>query len=363
MTGEEAENKSYDATPEKLRSLREKGEVPSQRELSQSFIFVLTVLIFAISIQYLSRGYLSVLSELQISWLQLDGSRSRLESVTSRIDEVAYQTFLVFASVFIFALLVAAWMNPSRPQIKRVKPDINRMNVIENFGQKFSGESLSTFCRNAIVMFACFTLLISSYVVIIFHIDVLQFYDLTSAIIHLTFPTLALLVGYVGILILGAIFDNIHKRISYFAKHRMTRQELVDEQKATEGDPHFKAERRNLAVQLLKDDSRNVQNADVVMVNPTHLAIALKWDGAKGSAPICVCKGRGERARRLKKLAADFAIPIYRDVGAVRSMYLLIEVGGEVPTSHYKPVAAAVTFARRVAGIRSAAGGANKSSS
>jgi len=363
MANENAENKIYDPTPEKLRSLSEKGEVPSQRELSQSIVFGLSVFIFAGSIYYLSNGYLVELSELQVSWSQSGGSVPRSGLSISLVRRVTFPTSLVFGFVLFVAVLIGAGMNPSRPRIKRIRPDMNRLNPIENFSHKFSADSLLTFFRNALAMVLCFVALISLYALFAFYMDVRLFYDLPLAFAQLTYPLIVLLAAYAGILLLSSVFDLAYKRMFYFLKHRMTRQELTDEQKATEGDPHLKAERRNLAVQLLKDDARNIQDADVVMVNPTHYIIALTWNGAEGSAPICLCKGQGERAKLLNELAVRFGIPIYRDVAAVRSMYPLLEVGGEVPASHYKPVAAAITFARRVSGVRSATGNTSKYSS
>jgi flagellar biosynthetic protein FlhB len=124
----------------------------------------------------------------------------------------------------------------------------------------------------------------------------------------------------------------------------MTKQEIKDESKSTEGDPHIRAQRRSRAIQI----SRNrmmaaIAGADVVMLNPTHVAVALQYEPGK-SAPRVVAKGAGEVAARIRERAAEHRVPMVQDVPLARALYSACEVGQEIPEELYGAVARVLAF-------------------
>jgi flagellar biosynthetic protein FlhB len=126
----------------------------------------------------------------------------------------------------------------------------------------------------------------------------------------------------------------------------MSRKEMLDEFKANEGDPHLKSARRQRAQEVATNRMlTDVAKADVVVVNPTHYAVALRWDRTKRGAPICVAKGVDEIARRIRERAAEHGIPIHRDPPTARAMHASVEIGQEIRPEHYRAVAAAIRFA------------------
>ena len=127
---------------------------------------------------------------------------------------------------------------------------------------------------------------------------------------------------------------------------RMSRKDLQDEHKDSEGDPHVKAQRRQKAQDYAMNRMlQDVPTADVVIVNPTHYAIALKWDRASGRAPICVAKGMDEIAARIRERAQLAGVPLHSDPPTARALHAALDIGDEVDRSHYKAVAAAIRFA------------------
>ncbi|MEL6420660.1 MAG: EscU/YscU/HrcU family type III secretion system export apparatus switch protein, partial [Pseudomonadota bacterium] len=116
--------------------------------------------------------------------------------------------------------------------------------------------------------------------------------------------------------------------------------------KDAEGDPHLKQERRSraqaiAAAQMMVD----VPNADVIIVNPTHYAVALKWQREPGTAPVCVAKGVDEIAHKIREIANEAAVPIHSDPPTARAVHELVDVGEEIRAEHYQAVAAAIRFA------------------
>jgi flagellar biosynthetic protein FlhB len=126
----------------------------------------------------------------------------------------------------------------------------------------------------------------------------------------------------------------------------MSRKELMDEYKESEGDPHFKAARRQRAQDIATNRMlADVEGADVVIVNPTHYAVALRWDRGKGGAPVCVAKGVDEIARVIRERAALHGVPVHSDPPAARAIYAAVELGQEIRIEHFRAVAAAIRFA------------------
>lgn len=146
-----------------------------------------------------------------------------------------------------------------------------------------------------------------------------------------------------------AALDLVWQRYDHRRKLRMSLQEVKEEMKSSEGDPHVKAQRRARAQEVAMNRMMlDVPKADVVIVNPTHYAVALKWSRAKGSAPVCVAKGVDEAALRIRALAESARIPVHADAPTARALHATVEVGREIAPEHYKAVAAAVRFADRI---------------
>ncbi len=140
--------------------------------------------------------------------------------------------------------------------------------------------------------------------------------------------------------------DAIFQHDEHRRKNMMSRKEIQDETKDAEGDPHMKGKRRQKAMEIATGQMMAaVPEASVVIVNPTHYAVALKWDGGAGTAPICVAKGVDEVAATIRRIANENAIPIHSDPPTARALYATIGIGDEVEEEYYAPVAAAIRFA------------------
>lgn len=158
--------------------------------------------------------------------------------------------------------------------------------------------------------------------------------------------TAGLLVRVALIAALIGVFDLVWQRISHRNRQMMTRKELLDEMKEAEGDPHLKQQRRARAVAIATTPiAREVARADVVIVNPTHYAVALAWDRTSGGAPVCVAKGVDAMAARIREIAIENGVPIRSDPPTARALYAEVAVGDQIARRHYVAVAAAIRFA------------------
>ena len=123
----------------------------------------------------------------------------------------------------------------------------------------------------------------------------------------------------------------------------------MDEVKHSEGDPHIKQQRRQRAVEIAMNQMlSDVPDAGCRDRQPTHYAVALKWDRLSSGAPVCVAKGIDEIAARIREVAAENAVPIHSDPPTARALHASVDIGDEISPDHYVPVAAAIRFAEAV---------------
>lgn len=145
-----------------------------------------------------------------------------------------------------------------------------------------------------------------------------------------------------------AIGDFVYQKMSWYKRQRMTKQELKDEYKNTEGNPEIKAKLRQLRAQRLKRRMMaNVPKATVVITNPTHYAVALQYEQGM-AAPICVAKGVESVALKIREIAGEANVPIIENRPLARALYATVEVDEEIPTEHYQAVAEVIGYVLRL---------------
>lgn len=153
----------------------------------------------------------------------------------------------------------------------------------------------------------------------------------------------------VAVSALIGVLDYLWQRSEHLRKLRMSRQDMIDEMKDSEGDPHVKQQRRRRGAAIAMNQMiADVAHADVVIVNPTHYAVALKWNRTARRAPVCVAKGTDEVAARIRAAAAGAGVPLHSDPLTARALHAEVEIGAEVHPAHYKAVAAAIRFSEKM---------------
>jgi flagellar biosynthetic protein FlhB len=157
----------------------------------------------------------------------------------------------------------------------------------------------------------------------------------------------ALLVGAL------ALFDWVYQRRTYLSRMRMSLQEVKDEHKDSEGDPHVKARIRAIGAERARRRMMSaVPTASVIITNPTHYAVALKYDHGKMAAPVVVAKGADAVALKIRELAMAAKVPILESPPLARALFASAEIDRPIPTEHYKAVAEIIGYVMRLANAR-----------
>ena len=229
---------------------------------------------------------------------------------------------------------------------QKLVPKLNRISPIQGAKTKFGRNGLFEFAKS----FA--KLLIYSAILGIFlfqqreRVIGLLFLEEGPATADLMEMLLFLMPFVLGIALLIGAVDLVWQRAEHQRKLRMSRKELMDELKQSEGDPTMKHQRRQRGIDLATNAMMSdVPKASVVVVNPTHYAVALKWDPAQDTAPLCVAKGTDAIAARIRDIAREHDIPIHSDPPTARALHASVEIGAEIRPDHYQAVAAAIRFA------------------
>lgn len=346
---DEDTEKSHEPTQRKLDEARKKGEIAKSADVSvaASYAGLLLGLSFAGAAGALAIGqHLVVLLDQseQLAQLVFEGHPSTVTGgiLVSVLSATAIwfagPALMVVLSLFAQRAFVFA---PSKLEMK-----ISRLNPIKNAKNKFGRSGWFEFAKSFVklaIYSICLAFFLAAKRDVI--LGAMNAGPLGVA------PLLGdLCVGFLAIVLLVSAviggLDYLWQRNEHTRRHMMSRKDLMDEAKDSEGDPHVKQQRRQKAQQIaMSQMMAAVPTADVVIVNPTHFAVALKWSRERGAAPACVAKGVDNIALQIRKTAQNSAVPIHSAPPTARALYATVEVGQEISPEHYGAVAAAIQFA------------------
>ncbi|MCL2415188.1 MAG: flagellar biosynthesis protein FlhB, partial [Defluviitaleaceae bacterium] len=259
---------------------------------------------------------------------------------------------LVVMGVGIFVNIVqVGWA----PTTKTLRPNFSKLSPLKGikrvFGMKMLLELVKALLKFAIILLVVYTMLSNE----IDMLAVLFQMDLIPAVMYIgnLFVTIGMTVGIVYIFIAG--IDYIYNRRKHEKELRMTKQEMKEEYKQMEGDPLIKGKiRQKMREVSMRRMMGDVPTADVIITNPTHYAIALKYDKEKSDAPFVVAKGADHLAQKIKDIAKDSNITIVEDKPLARTLYAAVEVGQEIPPNLYQAVAEVLAYVYKLKNLATA---------
>ena len=350
--GDEEEDKQHEATQKKLDDARKRGEVPLSQDLTTTGAYAgLVVVAGAFGTATLIEGGAALAAILErsdtLAEAVFDGPATR--PVGGLIWAAMLPALPWLAMPFAAVLLSVIAQQGFTVSGKKIAPKLSRVSPLSNAKQKFGRDGLFNFAKSFVklsIFSALLALSVMADLEAILGALNLSAAGVTSLMLRLGFEFLlvVLLISFA----LGLV-DFLWQRAEHLRKNRMSHKELQDETKDSEGDPHLKQRRRQKGYDIATNRMiADVPSADVVVVNPTHYAVALKWERGSGSAPICVAKGVDEVAARIREVAAQSGVPVHRDPPTARALHGTLNVGDEVRPEHYRPVAAAIRFADAV---------------
>jgi flagellar biosynthetic protein FlhB len=333
---------SEDATPHKLDEARKKGSVAKSQDLTAS------AMLLALVVTIYGSGWDGLRQSLQMQ-RQMIGGATRLDwssdGVARWMGELMVGMLHVLAPLFLTLAIVAILVNLVQTgpifSFHPIKPDLERLSPVTGFKRIFSLRIVYETVKSLLKLVILGTvawLLVRDAIPGLVGLPALDPKGYARLLVGLSG---ALLVKMVLTLFFLALMDLAYTRWEFSKKMRMSKRDVKDESKNRDGDPRIRARIRQLRQEVLKRSKavQKVPGADVLITNPTHLAIALCYDHGRGGAPQVVAKGAGELAHKMRELAARHRIPIVQNKTLARALFREVDNDGFVPEKWYPQVA------------------------
>jgi flagellar biosynthetic protein FlhB len=342
MAGDEDKaDKTEQPTQRKLEDARKKGEAPRSQEVAGWFILAAALLLLA--------GASGPAARSASDWLRIFLEQPHLISAESGAAQrlLASIGWRVTGSLgLVFLVLTAAALAGHLVQaapvfaIDKIQPKLSKISPMEGLKRLFGAQAWVNFFKGVakltIVSVACFMALWPRRDLLL----ALPNLDLAALLGVAREASIALMIAALIAYAMIAVLDYAWQRHSFLDRMKMSRRELKDEMKNTEGDPHVRAKLRQIRMERGRRRMlARVPEATVVITNPTHYAIALRYERGETAAPICVAKGVDEVAARIREIAKAANVPFVEDPPLARALHAAAELDQPIPEVHYQAVA------------------------
>ena len=346
----DSSDKTEDPTPGRLEEAREKGNVAQSREFSTAIVF----LGMALALYFSGRDILLKLSDIIKKYFsnevfKLETKHEFMSVMGGLVGDLLWMLGPLFFAVMIFGIAASVTQFGFLFTSEKVSPDLNKINPISGFQRIFSRETMVEFFKSLLKI-----VVISGILFLMFRSEFYRINEIAAQPINKSFIYMLKLLGdlffvvLLFVVVLGVVDFAVQKWL-YLQRMRMSIQEVKEEMKNREGDPHIKArirqiQRERARARMMQD----VPKADVVVTNPTHVAVALEYKRGQMRAPRVLAKGAGYIALKIKEMAAEHQIPIVEKKQLARYIYRNVEVGDLIPESLYTAVAEVLAYVYKI---------------
>jgi len=349
--------KTQDPTQRRLDEAVRRGDVVKSQEVNAWFVLAAAALVLlsfsgSMSTQLLAmfRGILGNAGRMTVE----GGGLMHLAR------EISVETLAAVAIPFLLLVLAAIGGNAIQHRLvwstESLTPKLSKISPISGAGRLFSKQALANFVKGLAKLAIVGTVATALLWPARKHLERLVSTDPSAIAPFSRSLALQLFGGVVAILAVIAAVDYLFQYRQWYERQKMSIREMRDEFKETEGDPKIKAKVRQLRMQRVKKRMMAaVPQATVVITNPTHFAVALKWERGM-SAPICVAKGQDLIALRIRGVAEENGVPVVENPPLARTLHATVEIDAEIPAEHYKAVAEVISYVMRLNGTARARG-------
>ncbi len=342
--------KTEDPTQKRLEEARKKGDVAKSQDVPIWFLMMATAGIMAAAgplAGMIADPLVRIMDHPHAFRLSNGGAQ---QLVMSLLASLATPMLVIFAIISVAGVL--GHIVQSRPLWtgEKVKPELSKLSPMKGLQRMFGMQGWVNLVKSIAKMAAIAGAMMYAVwpemtaISEAAQLDPSALLGVTQAIAGRLLLAAVVVVGVIA----GA--DFIYQRWSFMQRMRMSRQDVKDEVKQQEGDPHVRARLRQIRLERSrKRMMQNVPKSTVVITNPTHYSVALRYDPEKDAAPVCMAKGADEVALRIRELAKEHNIPIVENVPLARALFASVEIEESVPREHFEAVAKIIGFVMNTA--------------
>jgi flagellar biosynthesis protein FlhB len=345
MSESDSSDKTEDPTQKRLDDAHEKGDVAKSQEVNTWFVMAGATLVLSSFSGSIGGGILMPLRNLVAnSWMiRTDGA-----GLMALTQSLGYSLIACLGVPFLMFALAAIAGNMIQHRLvwsaEGLKPKFSKVSPAAGFKRLFGKEAGANFLKGLFKVLALGAVMTAVLWPERYRLEAMVRFD-PAAIMGVTIGlTLKLMGAVVAMLAAVAIFDFFFQYRTWFERQKMSLQEMKEEYKQSEGDPHIKGKIRQLRQQRMKKRMMAaVPKASVIITNPTHYAVALSYERGM-PAPICVAKGIDAIALKIREVAGKHDIPIVENVALARALHATVEIDQEIPVEHYHAVAEIIGY-------------------
>ncbi|MHA6345265.1 EscU/YscU/HrcU family type III secretion system export apparatus switch protein [Roseivivax sp. CAU 1761] len=348
---EDKSSKTEEPTAQKLRKAREKGDVPSSKEtgnlMSIFSLFMLVLLVLPSAAPDLARTLGAVIAN--ASEIRVGVGDTGVSDLGGVVQGMALSVLMILAPAFATMVALAIFGVAIQGQVvvaaERIRPKLSKISPMAGLKRLFSKDTAIEFLKNlakVAVVGVIGAWVAQGAVTQIWQGMLFAPETLPGYLRH---EVSLILIGACGFLVPLTIFDIIWKRYQWREKQKMSLKEVRDEHKDSEGDPLIKRKRDQLRRQRAQQRlTLAVPTASVVLTNPTHYAVALRYDLGRDSAPVCVAKGTDLMAAQIRRIARENDVPMIENRPLARALHDAVELDRTIPAEHWKAVAEIIRY-------------------
>jgi len=343
----EGGEKTEPATQKKLEDARKEGKVAKSKELTEAFDLVVLFLVLRIFVGYVGERMVGMFDSTlgrMAEFIDVNRDAVSVSAVGTVLLNALLEGVLMVWPFFLFGVvitfLVTVYQVGWKVTTKTMEPKLSKFNPINGFKRILSKDSIFELVKSilkvVLIVYITYTSIKdeANNLFVLYEIDLFQAVALVGEIIldvGLKISLVFLVIGFA---------DLLYQKHKFSEEMKMTKQEVKDEYKNIEGDPQIKSKQRQKMREVSqKRMMQDVPKADVVITNPTHFAVAVKYDAEVSKAPIVVAKGEDFLAQKIKEVAKENGVEIVENKPLARMLYHNVDIGAEIPPELYQSVA------------------------
>jgi flagellar biosynthetic protein FlhB len=355
MADQPTQDRTEKATPKRRQDARNKGQVAQSREIPSVMILLMSLGVFFFGGGWMFwnlSGFLSDSLRGAALFQLVDAESAGIFFINTfrMIFKILLPLMLV---VFVAGLVGNVAQFGFLFSTQALSPKFNKINPLTGIKRVFSLRSLVELVKSVVKILFVATI---SYLLLQNELDripSLTQQSVNDILLFVARVSFKICLNVSLALIILGIFDYAYQRWEHEKSLKMTKQEVKDEFKQTEGDPKVKSRIRSIQLETARQRMMEaVPTADVVITNPTHIAVAIRFDASSMMAPQVVAKGAGHIAERIKLIAAEHSVPRVEDKPLARTLFKIVEIGDTIPVDLYKAVAEVLAYVYRLRGMR-----------
>jgi flagellar biosynthetic protein FlhB len=343
--------KTEEPTPKKIQKAREEGNVPKSMETSGFIVLFVAIVVIVFYLKYITYFF----EKFYIYYTGFIGIEITKNVVFELVIKSILNFFILLAPLFGAVILAGIISNVMQFGFlfttKPIIPKLEKINPIKGLKRLFSLKTVVEGVKTILKVSVAFGIGAWLFMKFLIEIPKLELMSFFEQLKWFEEKVLIIIFTMLAVFLVFAAIDFIYQRYSYKKSLRMSKQEIKDEFKQSEGNPEIKAKIRQLQREMVKKRMMSeVPKADVVITNPTHYAVAIRYDKTKDDAPRVIAKGVDNLALKIKEIAREHDIMIVENPPLARELYRLVEIDELIPQKLYKAVAEVLAFVYKAKG-------------